>query len=1053
MDCLERVEEQISHAGDFTAERKRKSVKRCLTSLILLNGVGLTVGAVFLVTFFLIPAGLSGYAALLIVYALISIPGFFLRFSFRKSRSSPLHIALIALVPALLCLSAPLLISNQRGLSLIMGGYFFLCTLLHALIKGEARRHASLDAHFQARMIKALIGPGVAVGGIVSVLCASFELWSVMECLPLAGALCSLVSVLLNRRWTGGSEARSEGAGGEIISSCTALIRNVHRIPLAFWLLAASAVAAPVIALHDCAALSLMMKAGMEPRLAAVLLGLLASLGGALFSAGMLFIDLRLVMRFGVRDVYMLFPSTGLLLPVAALATMSAALAALLPINRYAVKGMTYDESCEVIAENLPASMRDSFEILSACIVTPCGFLLSGALLLIGTLTDLNSPVSVVTASLVCILFFYVSFRVRKEYISSLITLFRERNTDILAVAKGFGRSVAFEYPVILEGLQNSDDRVCLFILNSLKKIMPSSMEKPLLELLPQKSRAVQAVILQLLGENGAEGAQAEIRKHLASPHPLLRARAFEALRKIDCKAHRDVFIKGLDDEDPESRAQAAAALLQNKEERDRGLAVIRDMMTSENRDWACWGAYAAGLTGEKSFFFYLVPLLSSPSFSVRLKAIEAMEKLIDYKNPELRPVIIKALQDKAPAVRVIAMNILAAFGENGIVEIFGPLLGDRSVTVRNEAVAILARCGESIVEEMRSFLYEKDERTVESALRVLSSLDTRSALDFVYRFLDVEFAYSYRNVQMQAVLEKCEGGSELLLCALLDNTRKTFRHAFIVLLALREKRRSKKYHGYPYQQNGSGGELLHAFLGGMEERVSQFLVPFMEYDEQKERFQAVSRRLKRSLPSVEELCEEGVHHPDHWVGEATFYFMDVTGRSSLFAHERGRFKYTDEGGRKMLEEILILKKIPLFMNLSMELLKDISEITEERHYYAGQIVFEEGDIGDEMYLIYTGRVKIFKRGKNREEMVLSELGEKDYFGEMALLDDAPRSASAMVLEPAVLSVLTREKLYTIIYEKPEIAIEVCRILSSRLRDANDRLQDALQGETVKSMS
>jgi cAMP-binding proteins - catabolite gene activator and regulatory subunit of cAMP-dependent protein kinases len=105
------------------------------------------------------------------------------------------------------------------------------------------------------------------------------------------------------------------------------------------------------------------------------------------------------------------------------------------------------------------------------------------------------------------------------------------------------------------------------------------------------------------------------------------------------------------------------------------------------------------------------------------------------------------------------------------------------------------------------------------------------------------------------------------------------------------------------------------------------------------------------------------------------------------------------------------------------------------------------------MYLIYTGRVKIFKRGKNREEMVLSELGEKDYFGEMALLDDAPRSASAMVLEPAVLSVLTREKLYTIIYEKPEIAIEVCRILSSRLRDANDRLQDALQGESVKSMS
>jgi len=1053
MDYLERAEEQISHASDFTAERKRKSQSRCLGLLTLLNGVGLTAGAVFLVTLFLIPAGLSGYGTLLVVYALVSIPVFLLRFSFRQRSFSPLQIAVISFAPALLCLYAPFLITGQTGMSLVTGGYFFLCTLLYVVITDEVRRHSSLDAAFQARMNKALTGPGVAIGGIVSVFCASFEMWSVMECLPLAGAICSLVPVLLDRRCTCRSEADSEHAGGEIISSCTALLRNLPRLPLAFWLLVASVVAAPIVALHDCVALLLLTKAGLEPRITAAVLGLIAALGGALFHAGMLFIDPRIVMRFGVRDVYMLFPSSGILLPVAALATGGPALAALLPVNRYAVKSMTYDESCYVIAENLPSSMKARLEILSVCIATPCAFLLSGALICVIAGTDLNGTVLSVMASLICILFFYVSFRVRKEYISSLVSLFKERNTDILTVAKGFGRKVAFEYSVILEGLRGSDDRACLFILNSLKKIMPSSMEKPLLELLPQKSTAVKALILQLLGDNGAEGAQAEIRKYLKSPHPVLRARAFEALRKIDCKAHRDDFIEGLDDEDPEARAQAAAALILDRVSGESGLAVIRDMITSENRDWACWGAYAAGLTTEKSFFYYLVPLLSSPSFSVRLKAIEAMEKLIDYKNGELMPVIRKALQDKAPAVRIIAMNILASFGNNGIVELFAPLLGDRSVTVRNEAVAILAKCGESVVEEMRSFLYEKDERTVESALRVLSSLDTRSALDFVYRFLHVEFTYSYRNVQMRSVLERCEGDRELLICALRDNTRKTFHHAFIVLQALREKRRSKKNHAYPFHQNGSGGELLHAFLGGMEERVSQFLVPFMEYDEQKERLQAVSTRLKRPLPSIEELCEEGVHHPDPWVGEATFYFLEMTGRSSLFAHERGRFKYADEGGRKVLEEILILKKIPLFMNLNMELLKDISEITEEKHYYAGQIVFEEGDIGDEMYLIYSGKVKIFKRGKNREEIVLSELGEKGYFGEMALLDDAPRSASAMVLESAVLSVLTREKLYAIIYEKPEIAIEVCRILSSRLRDANDRLQGALQGDTGKAIT
>ncbi len=1053
MESIELVEEQISHAGDFTMERKRQSNQRCLSYLIVFYGAGFTVGAVFLISLYLAPAGLSGYAMLLIIYALMAMPGHFIRFTFAKSFSSPLNIMLISLAPALLCAFSPLFMSNRIELLCVMGGYFFLCTLLYKLIMGESRRHASPDTHSRVRILRALLGPGLVAGGMASVLCASFEQWRVMEFLPLIGALCSLAPVFLYRKHSGGSGEIPDLAGGEVLSSCAAFIRNVRRLPLAFWLLAASAAGAPVIMLHDSVTLSLIMKIGVEPHTTAVMLGLLAVFGGVLFSVCMLFINPRLVMRHGVRDVYMLFPVPGIFLSGAALITMSPAVAALLPVNRFAVKAMAYDESCEVIAENVPVSMREPLEIISACIVTPCGFLLSGALLLISTRTDPGSPLWGAVAALLFILFFYVSFRVRKEYIASLITLFRERNTDILALAKGLGHEGAFDYPEILEGLHDSDDRVCLFILHSLKKIMPSSMEKPLMELLPRKSSTVQSVILQLLGENGAAGSQVEIRKHLASPHPALRARAIEALTKIDFKANRDAFLEALDDEDPEVRAQAAMAMLQDEGERERCLAVIREMVTREDRDWACWGAYAAGYTGEKSFFYYLVPLLSSHSFSVRLKAVEAMEKLIDYKNDELRPVIIKALSDKAPAIRVIAMNILAAFGEKGIVELFAPLLGDRSVTVRNEAVTILARHGEHIVDEMRSYLYEKDERTVESTLRVLSSLDTRSALDFIYRFLEVEFAYSYRNIQMQAVLEQCESDKELLLCALLDNTRKTLRHAFIVLLALRQKRRQKKHRGHPFQGNGSGSDLLHAFLGGMEERVSRFLVPFMEYDEQKERLQAVSRKLKRPLPTLEELCEEGVHHPDPWIGEATFYFLDKTGRSTLFSHERGRFKYADEGGRKVLEEILILKKIPLFMNLSMELLKDISEITEERHYYAGQIVFEEGDIGDEMYLIYSGRVKIFKRGKNREEMVLSELGEKDYFGEMALLDDAPRSASAMVLEPTVLSVLTREKLYTIIYEKPEIAIEVCRILSSRLRDANDRLQDALQGETVKLVS
>jgi CRP-like cAMP-binding protein/HEAT repeat protein len=1053
MESLERAEEQISPAGDFTAERRRQSLVRNISNLVLLQSVGLTAGAVYLTSLFVIPAGLSGYAALVVAYAVISAAVSLLGFSMKRSLSTPLGMALISVVAAVLCLAAPVLGSGSFALTAAIGAFFSLCRLLFSIGLRESGRLFSPDGRSRAAIIKVLAGSGAAAGGLISALCGSFGQWSLMQLIPLSAALCSFIPVLLCRRCQAGRPAISAYRGREVFPSSIALVRNVRRVPLAFWLLCASAMAAPLIVMYDCAALSLFVRSGLEPRLIPVLLGISALLFGAAFALGVLFISARLVMRFGARDVYMLFPSAGLVFPWAALINGGGAMiaASLLPLCRFVLKGLTFDESSEVMAESIPESMKEPLEIISDSVAAPVGFLISGAVLTALAGSDPAGPLPYFPAVLAAVLFLYVTFRVRREYIASLVTLFKERNTDILSLKRGLGGSVAIGYPEVMQGLADSDDRVCLFILHSFRKLMPSSLERPLLELLSSRSSAVQAQILQLLGESGSTAAQEEIRKLLRSPLPVLRARALEALMKIDCAANRDFFIEALGDEDPEARAQAAAALQGDGSERERVLAVIREMIGREDRDWACWGAYAAGFTAEKSLFFFLVPLLSSPSFSVRLKAIESMGKLIDYDNEELRAVIVSALHDKAPAVRVAAMNILAAFGQKGMVEVFTPLLGDRSAKVRNEAVAILTRCGDSVTEDMRSLLYDGSERTVESALRVLSALDTRSALDYVYRFLEVEFDYSYRNVQMQAVLEQYEDDSGILPAALLDSTRKAQSHAFIVLSALRRKRSMKRKDGFPFQAGSDGRELLQAFLGGMEERISRLLAPFMEYDGQKELLQAVSRKLKRNLPSIDELCEEGLHHPDRWVGEATFCFLDRTGRGELSAHERRRFKYADEGGRKVLEEILILKKIPLFMNLSMELLKDISEITEERHCCTGQIVFEEGDIGDEMYLIYSGTVKIFKGGRSTEEIVLSTLGEKGYFGEMALLDDAPRSASAMVLEPSVLSVLSREKLYALIYEKPEIAIEICRLLSSRLRDANDRLQDALQGDAAKT--
>lgn len=108
-----------------------------------------------------------------------------------------------------------------------------------------------------------------------------------------------------------------------------------------------------------------------------------------------------------------------------------------------------------------------------------------------------------------------------------------------------------------------------------------------------------------------------------------------------------------------------------------------------------------------------------------------------------------------------------------------------------------------------------------------------------------------------------------------------------------------------------------------------------------------------------------------------------------------------------------------------------------------GTILFHEGDTGEDMYIINTGRVKIFKEiggvGK-----VLAVLGQSDFFGEMSLLNKKPRSAGAEVVEDAKMLVINNSTFDTMIRGNAEIALRIIRILSKRLEDADVQIANLM---------
>lgn len=131
------------------------------------------------------------------------------------------------------------------------------------------------------------------------------------------------------------------------------------------------------------------------------------------------------------------------------------------------------------------------------------------------------------------------------------------------------------------------------------------------------------------------------------------------------------------------------------------------------------------------------------------------------------------------------------------------------------------------------------------------------------------------------------------------------------------------------------------------------------------------------------------------------------------------------------VEKVLFLKSIDLFSQIPGEDLAQVALISTEEPREEGEEIFVEGESGDALYLVVDGKVRVHREGK-----VIAELGERECFGEMAILDAAPRSATVTALKDANLLKITREDFQEIMAEKPEIAQGIIRVLSARLRTA-----------------
>jgi len=135
------------------------------------------------------------------------------------------------------------------------------------------------------------------------------------------------------------------------------------------------------------------------------------------------------------------------------------------------------------------------------------------------------------------------------------------------------------------------------------------------------------------------------------------------------------------------------------------------------------------------------------------------------------------------------------------------------------------------------------------------------------------------------------------------------------------------------------------------------------------------------------------------------------------------------------------LKSVSLFATLNEKDIEVISRIIYINTYARGEVVFQEGEKGDSLYIVLKGQVKVCLYDEDGREYILAAIGKDGFFGELALIDELPRSANVITLENSELLIIRRHEFTRLLMENPTITIAIVRVLSRRLREADERIK------------
>jgi len=639
-----------------------------------------------------------------------------------------------------------------------------------------------------------------------------------------------------------------------------------------------------------------------------------------------------------------------------------------------------------------------------------------------------------------------------KYYLQSLEEMIRTNNINLDDFAQPGNQLPPQSRKVIREFLTDGDRYTQLKGLELATTVgNPEQFFTEVKSLLPSADDGLLREILNLFRQSNPATLE-QFAELLTDDHPRVRGAALEVLIANQYAFSSSTLEHLLRDSDRQVKALALVAIFQATPTEDLDSQITEQFWQSKLTPETVLAIIrVVSYSGNPEFIALIEYLLPQANPEAKEAALNALVKLATAQDSSLTKIAVAETHHDDPAVRGAAYKLLEITHAPEALEQVTEGLQDLSPQVRQQVACTLAAYGEPGLAVAQSQLTATESQVVQTAIAAIAQFNHKQAHDILFNYLTPEFQQFNLTRKWQQQIPPADPSWQFLTVAIEDYQQRLLQQVLYILSCLGHSRTVSLVQRILFTSDRRDLANAVEILASINHR--RFVQPLMPLLEQRVSTEAPTQPEPSPASNPQWLEEKGykilleaLNSKDRWIKTGASVALALVPTALLKDPDlivqsvtREMFPAASQltcSVSTAMNRLLLLRNIALFKNLSLDELFPIDQALEQKQVLAGETIYTEGSWGGHLYIIAAGKIQIIKK-LDGEPQIIKQLTTGQYFGEIALFDEAPRWDGAIALEDSTLLCLEKKRFISLISQRPHIILELCRFLSRRLRETD----------------